>query len=102
MARECRELICLAPDDHRPRLHFLSPRILRAAPQALEPAVAACQWATGELARFQATGDTKLSARYERLVRYFNAHGFTVAPRVSVSGGRRREVLGRKLPRKDD
>jgi hypothetical protein len=84
MAQECRRLICAAPDDQRPMLHFLSSRILRGNSLMDEAAASAYRWATQELVRFTKDGDQKLAGRYGRLVRYFDANGFGVA-RVSVS-----------------
>jgi hypothetical protein len=68
-------LICSAPDDGHATVDFLSPVIL-AHPLMKERAAAAHRWTHSEFERFRADGNSKLEARYGRLLNYFRSKGF--------------------------
>jgi hypothetical protein len=77
-ARQCRDLICYAPDDGRPMVHMLAPYIMRMPTSSggtWEELRAPCrEWVEAEARRFGAEGDVKLALRYERLLRYFDVY----------------------------
>jgi hypothetical protein len=77
LAPQCRRLICEAPDDGRHMLHMLSGDILALGEKFTEPASVANKWARQERHRFEQEGNEKLAGYYARLVRYFEASGFS-------------------------
>jgi hypothetical protein len=77
-ARECRQLVCNAPDDGLPMLHFLSSAITSLPTsrgttweELREPA---STWVHEQVERFAREGNTKLQERYARLARYFDTY----------------------------
>jgi hypothetical protein len=72
--RLCRELICLAPDDGWPMLHFLSPSVQRDAPGFAFDRPSARAWVSEQVDTFGRSGNDKLFRRYQRLAAYFAQH----------------------------
>lgn len=78
-AKECRQLICAAPDDGQPMLHILSP-VITTLPTATggtwdELRAGVVQWVHDEADRFAHERNEKLRNRYVRLSRYLDACG---------------------------
>lgn len=83
-AQECRQLICMAPDDSLPMVHIVAPSVM-SLPTASggtweELRAPAREWVASEAQRFADARDYKLSGRYFRLLRYFDAYAPMPAP----------------------
>ena len=74
IAARCRDVICDAPDDGRSMVQ--APQILQADTSISALATTAYKWVKQELAAHEASGDQKLVGRYQRLLGYFEAHGY--------------------------
>jgi len=76
MARECRKLICEAPDDGRPMIHFLSPTVeMMNGSFFKDMREQARKWITAQINTFQMQQNEHLCQRYLRLSRYFDIYG---------------------------
>ena len=85
IAADCTKLICEAPDDRQPMLHFLSPALL--GPPDLDPLLhnydaKAYKWVKDEQDKHTAAGDEKLRERYQRLATLLSRKWHLLRPRV--------------------
>jgi hypothetical protein len=78
-ARDCRRLICSAPDDGWPMLHLLSPAVFGFNPLLTECRDAAHGWIREQVKMHELGKNEKLFRRYTRLLHYFDQHDRPVA-----------------------
>ena len=70
----CRKLICAAPDDGWPMLHFLSPVVMDAPGNFVAAKRVASDWVRGRINHYRTERNGKLFRRYVRLARYFGSY----------------------------
>jgi hypothetical protein len=70
----CRRLICEAPDDLQPMLHFLSPEVVEAAPEYTVLRLPAYKWVRAQVGRYRQETNLQLAGRYSRLATYFDRY----------------------------
>lgn len=73
-ARQCRRLICAAPDDKHPMLHMLSQEVSDAAPEYDKLRVPAYKWVVAQVERYQKERNAVMAGRYSRLALYFETY----------------------------
>jgi len=81
-ASACHKIITRAPDDHLPMLHILAPEVLALGPHHHELPPKALQWAARERVSHAESNNTILMQRYDRLLKYFAACGYSLPAAV--------------------
>ena len=81
MANQALALICDAPDDRQPMVHFLAPHLAAASAEFCAEKVTAEKWTHEQIDRYRSCDDPesrKRHARYQRLEQYFSTYAAPV------------------------